>query len=97
MVLNLMDELFFKDELKSNSIWDIYHQFGVEAARQTIVEQTSQVFSAYSIDVDERHIALIADYMTQLGEIRSCSRNGIQAQPHPIAKASFERASWFIA
>lgn len=32
-VLNLMDELFFKDELKSNSIWDIYHQFGVEAAR----------------------------------------------------------------
>lgn len=97
MVLNLADHLFKKEQLQSNSIWDIFYQYGVEAARQAIVEQASHVFSVYSIEVDERHLALIADYMTQLGEIRACSRNGIHAQPHPLAKASFERASWFVA
>ena len=86
-----------KDELASNSIWDILNQYGVEAARQAIIEQASHVFTVYSIQVDERHLALIADYMTQLGQIRSCSRNGILSQPHPLAKASFERASWFVA
>ena len=96
MVLNLGD-IIMKDELASNSIWDILNQYGVEAARQAIIEQASHVFTVYSIQVDERHLALIADYMTQLGQIRSCSRNGILSQPHPLAKASFERASWFVA
>lgn len=85
-----------KHTITSNSIWTNFRTFGIEAARNAIIREASTVFSVYSINVDERHLALIADYMTQLGSIRSCSRNGIGAQPYPLAKASFERASYFV-
>ena len=83
--------------ITTNSIWANFRTFGIEAARNAIIREASTVFSVYSINVDERHLALIADYMTQLGSIRSCSRNGIGAQPYPLAKATFERASYFVA
>ena len=50
--------------ISSNSIWTVLRTFGIEAARNAIIREASNVFSVYSINVDERHLALIADYMT---------------------------------
>ena len=50
--------------VKCNSIWEIMNNFGIEAARNAIIQEAKYVFSVYSISVDERHLALIADYMT---------------------------------
>lgn len=37
--------------------------YGVEMARAAILREVGGVFSAYKIDVDVRHLELIADYM----------------------------------
>jgi hypothetical protein len=36
---------------------------GVEAARQSIVNEIGAVFNVYGISIDTRHLSLIADYM----------------------------------
>lgn len=84
------------DSLYSNNIYQVMLTYGIEAARNAIIDEISSVFSIYSVSLDERHLALIADYMTQLGALRPCSRYGIQYQTQPLLKASFERASHFI-
>jgi DNA-directed RNA polymerase I subunit RPA1 len=38
-------------------------------ARATIVQEMRRVFAVYNIDVDIRHIELIADYMVSVGMI----------------------------
>jgi hypothetical protein len=43
----------------------------VEAARATILSEVSSVFGAYGIAVDQRHLSLIADFMTFHGGYRS--------------------------
>jgi hypothetical protein len=52
----------------------------VEAARATILSEVSSVFGAYGIAVDQRHLSLIADFMTFHGGYRSVTlaqvRNG---------------------
>lgn len=37
----------------------------MEAARTAIVKEMSAVFGVYNIDVDIRHLELIADYMVR--------------------------------
>lgn len=51
------------DNIYSNNIYEISRTYGVEAARTAIVKEMSSVFRVYSIDVDIRHLELIADYM----------------------------------
>ena len=46
---------------------------GVEAARAAIVNQIAGVFSVYGINVNRRHLGLIADYM-----VCSCRRIPVQ-------------------
>lgn len=41
--------------------------YGVEAGRACIIDQITTVFGVYGITVDERHLGLIADYMTYVG------------------------------
>lgn len=47
----------------SNDIDAIRRSYGVEAARATILREIRDVFDVYKIDVDLRHLELIADYM----------------------------------
>ena len=37
--------------------------YGVEMARAAILQEVGGVFGAYNIQVDRRHVELIADYM----------------------------------
>ena len=41
----------------------IMQTYGVEAARATIITQMEEVFGAYGITVDRRHLSLVADAM----------------------------------
>ena len=49
----------------------------MEAARASIVGEVLSVFGVYGINVDPRHLALIADYMTFEGKYRPMNRLGI--------------------
>lgn len=46
-----------------NDIYAILQTYGVEAARNAIVQEIAGVFAVYGISVDYRHLSLIADYM----------------------------------
>lgn len=58
--------LFDLCKIQSNDIHAILNTFGVEAARNVIVNEIASVFGVYGISVDPRHLSLIADYMVQL-------------------------------
>ena len=84
------------DSLTVNSPASMLQCYGVEAARATIVREVSSVFGAYGIGVDPRHLSLIADFMTNLGGYRACSRIGIESSTSPFLKITFETAANFL-
>lgn len=52
-----------EDSIYSNDIYAILMTYGVEMARAAIVREMTGVFDVYKIDVNTRHLELIADYM----------------------------------
>jgi DNA-directed RNA polymerase I subunit RPA1 len=77
--------------LYTNSIHDMLNLYGVEAARATIVREMDAVFKGHSISVDNRHLNLIGDVMTQSGGFKAFSRNGlVKDATSPFARMSFE-------
>jgi len=55
-----------------------------------------QVFNAYGINVDYRHLSLIADYMTFEGTYKPFNRLGIKSNASPLQKMSFETCLQFF-
>jgi len=51
------------DEIYSNDIFAVLQTYGVEMARATILREMKGIFAVYNIDVNRRHLELIADYM----------------------------------
>jgi DNA-directed RNA polymerase I subunit RPA1 len=85
------------DRLMSNDIWAVRCAYGVEAARNTIVDQIRSVFGAYGIEVDARHLSLIADYMTYGGDYTAMNRIGMRdAMSSPFLQMSFETTAQFL-
>lgn len=83
--------------LYCNSIHAILNTYGVDAARDAIIQEISTVFGSYGIAVNMRHLTLIADFMTHSGGYRPMSRlGGIADSVSPLSKMSFETASKFI-
>ncbi|RMZ77869.1 hypothetical protein DV738_g4098, partial [Chaetothyriales sp. CBS 135597] len=94
--VNLLAMRDFQDAINphtlyTNSIVDMLAFYGVEAARMAIIKEISSVFAGHGIAVDNRHINLIADAMTQSGSYRPFSRHGIVRESgSTLAKMSFE-------
>lgn len=75
----------------TNDIFEVYNVFGIEAARNTIIEETINVLKDQGIEVDIRHIMLVADVMTYRGSIKGIGRYGVSgAKTSVLARASFE-------
>ena len=65
--------------------------FGIEAARQTIINEIKKVIETQGLDINERHIKLIADAMTSSGNVKGVTRMGIISEKASIlARATFE-------
>lgn len=83
----------FVDETRtySNDIYEIEKQFGIEATRKMIVNEIVNVVEEQGIDLDDRHIMLVADTMTTSGELQGINRYGIVKEKQSVlARASFE-------
>ena len=75
----------------SNDIHDVFRVFGIEAARQTIINEIKDVIGIQGLDINERHIKLISDAMTCSGAVKGVTRMGIISDKASIlAKATFE-------
>ncbi|EIN10866.1 beta and beta-prime subunits of DNA dependent RNA-polymerase [Punctularia strigosozonata HHB-11173 SS5] len=85
------------DGIYSNDIYGFLMTYGVEAARSAILREISGVFDAYKIDVDGRHLELIADYMTFDGGYKPFNRKGISTHSSPLMKASYETTAAFLS
>ena len=81
------------DKIKTttNDIREIERVLGLEAARQSIIEQLYDIYESEGLSIDIRHIILIADMMTVNGEVESLGRNGVmRSKKSPVSKMAFE-------
>ena len=86
-------ELDFVDteRTSTNDIYEIAESLGVEAARQAIMDEVFKVIETQGLNVDIRHIMLVADTMTVSGEIKGITRYGVVSEKASVlARASFE-------
>lgn len=75
----------------SNDVFEVKAVLGIEAARQTIINEISKVIESQGLNIDIRHITLIADTMCFTGDIKGVTRYGIVKEKTSIlARASFE-------
>jgi DNA-directed RNA polymerase subunit A" len=75
-----------------NNIHEIYRNLGVEAARETLINETMNTLEEQGLDdVNVRHLMLVADIMTNEGTIESIGRHGISGSKDSVlARAAFE-------
>jgi DNA-directed RNA polymerase subunit A" len=75
----------------TNDIFEVEQFFGIEAARQLIIDEIMKVLDGQGIALDVRHIMLVADTMTMSGHVLGINRYGIvKEKPSVLARASFE-------
>ena len=75
-----------------NNIHEIKAELGVEAARETLINETMNTLEEQGLDdVNVRHLMLVADIMTNEGTIESIGRHGISGSKDSVlARAAFE-------
>ncbi len=75
----------------TNNIHEIGEVLGIEAARQSIINEAQNTLSEQGLSVDVRHIMLVADIMTSEGHVKSIGRHGISGEKSSVlARAAFE-------
>ncbi len=75
----------------TNNIIEIYNYLGIEAARQAIINELKATLDGARLEVDVRHLLMVADVMTSEGAVRAIGRHGVSGNKHSIlARAAFE-------
>ncbi|MCX6815651.1 MAG: DNA-directed RNA polymerase subunit A'' [Candidatus Aenigmarchaeota archaeon] len=75
----------------TNDIYQAYDVLGVESARNVILREAKQTLDDQGLDVDVRHLILLADMMTVDGTIKDIGRYGLSGKKASIlARANFE-------
>ena len=75
----------------SNDIQEIYRTFGIEAARNAIFQELTEVIEFDSTYINYHHLSMLCDRMCYNSKMTSIFRHGINSDNiGPIAKASFE-------
>ena len=75
----------------TNDVKEVEKMLGIEAARNAMVHEIKQVLDMQGLNVDVRHIMLLADAMTMNGQIKSIGRHGLSGQKAGVlARAAFE-------
>ena len=76
----------------SNHIIEIFQCLGIEAARQSILNELRAVLEYYSLYVNYRHLAVLVDNMTFSGKIMAVNRHGLFHQDTGcLMKCSYEQ------
>ena len=75
----------------TNDPFQVMEVLGIEAARNVILKEALDTLEEQGLDVDIRHIILLADMMTVLGDIKAIGRYGVSGEKASIlARANFE-------
>ena len=77
--------------ITSNNIYEVASFLGIEAARQAIINEATDVIKNQGLDIDMRHIIFLADVMSLSGNIKGITRSGITSEKESVlARAIFE-------
>lgn len=75
---------------RTNSVMEMREVLGIEAARKTIIDEIQAVMG--DMDIDPRHMQLLADVMTYKGEVLGITRFGLSKMRDSVLQlASFEK------
>ena len=75
----------------TNNVHEIAETLGIEAARNSLMKEALGVLEEQGLDVDIRHVMLMADIMTSTGDVRQIGRHGISGKKSSVlARAAFE-------
>ena len=94
--MHLYQGVVHPHKIRTNDIHAMMQVYGVEAGRQVIILELDAVFKSHSISVDNRHLNLIADVMTQAGGYKPFNRIGMRGDTSPFKKMSFETTVGFL-
>ncbi|MDR1405173.1 MAG: DNA-directed RNA polymerase subunit A'' [Candidatus Methanoplasma sp.] len=79
------------NKVMTNSILEVADVLGIEAARNSIVHEAMGTLGEAGLDVDIRHIMLVADLMTNDGQVKAIGRHGVSGKKSSVlARAAFE-------
>ena len=77
---------------RTNNVMEAREVLGIEAARTTIITEISEVMK--DMDIDPRHMQLLADVMTYKGEVLGITRFGLAKMRDSVLQlASFEKTA----
>ena len=80
-----------KYHVSTNSILEIADVLGIEAARNSIIKEAGGTLGEAGLNVDIRHIMLVADLMTNDGSVKAIGRHGVSGKKSSVlARAAFE-------
>lgn len=80
-----------KKRITTNNLHEISAVLGIEAARRAIINEIKKVLESQGLDIDDRHLDLVADAMTSSGVVKGATRMGIISGKTSIfARAAFE-------
>ena len=75
----------------TNDIQAVGRVLGIEAARNMIIQEAHNTLSEQGLNVDKRHIMLVADVMTSDGKIKAIGRHGVSGEKTSVlSRAAFE-------
>ncbi|BDC36251.1 MAG: DNA-directed RNA polymerase subunit A'' [Candidatus Methanoliparum thermophilum] len=92
---NLMDVMKIKGvdpyRTTTNNIREIEEVLGIEGARRAVINEITDTIGEQGLDVDIRHIMLIADAMTVDGDLKPIGRHGVAGSKSSVlSRAAFE-------
>jgi len=80
-----------------NNPFEIYDVFGIEAARNSIINEAVATIEEQGLGVDIRYVSLLADLMTSNGRIMGIGRYGIAGNKDSVlARMAFEETKKHI-
>ncbi|MDW0156176.1 MAG: DNA-directed RNA polymerase subunit A', partial [Nitrososphaeraceae archaeon] len=75
----------------TNNVYEVWQTLGIEAARNALIKEVTNTLEEQGLEVDMRHIMLVADLMTSKGHLQQIGRHGIAGtKTSVLARAAFE-------
>lgn len=84
------------NKLYSNEVHAMANTYGIEVALKVIEKEIKDVFAVYGIEVDPRHLSLVADYMCFEGVYKPLNRHAIVSNSSPLQQMTFETSYKFL-
>uniref|UniRef100_UPI0037E9A883 DNA-directed RNA polymerase I subunit RPA1 n=1 Tax=Semicossyphus pulcher TaxID=241346 RepID=UPI0037E9A883 len=84
------------NRLYSNEVHAMAKTYGIEVALKVIEKEIKDVFAVYGIEVDPRHLSLVADYMCFEGVYKPLNRHAIRSNSSPLQQMTFETSFKFL-